>query len=71
MEHFGAPEIVLIVLAIVVMSFLFTVLPFWMIFKKAGYHPALSLLMLVPFVDIAMRFYLAFAEWPSLKQVQK
>jgi hypothetical protein len=44
------------------------IVPFWKIFKKAGFEPALSLLMLVPWVNIAMLFWLAFANWPALKK---
>lgn len=43
------------------------VVPFWRIFAKAGFHGALSLLMLVPFVNVIMIFVLAFSEWPALK----
>ena len=41
------------------------VLPFWQIFKKAGFSPWLSLLMLVPLVNLFMLYFLAFAAWPS------
>jgi len=42
--------------------------PYWKIFKKAGFAPALSLLMLVPMLNFIMLFFLAFAEWPALKR---
>lgn len=44
------------------------VVPFWFIFGKAGYTPWLSLLMIVPVVNVVMLYVLAFAEWPRLKQ---
>jgi hypothetical protein len=44
------------------------VVPYWFIFRKAGFHPALSLLMIIPFAGVIMRFFLAFADWPSLKK---
>jgi ATP/ADP translocase len=44
------------------------VLPFWQIFRKAGFPPALSLLMLVPFVSIIVLFVLAFSDWPALRR---
>uniref|UniRef100_A0A372IUZ6 Uncharacterized protein n=2 Tax=Paracidobacterium acidisoli TaxID=2303751 RepID=A0A372IUZ6_9BACT len=50
------PIFVLIVAVIVI-------LPFWMIWKKAGFTPWLSLLMFVPLVGIIMLYVLAFAEW--------
>lgn len=56
---------VIIVLNILV-GIVFTVFPFWTICKRAGLQPALSILSLVPFVNIAFLFYLAFTVWPSL-----
>ncbi|MCX6143077.1 MAG: hypothetical protein NTZ35_07645 [Ignavibacteriales bacterium] len=64
------PEIVLILLILLAGAVLL-VLPYWFIFRKAGFDPNLSLLMLIPLVNVAMLFYLAFAEWPILKQQQK
>ena len=42
------------------------VLPFWFIFGKAGHSQWLSLLMLVPLLNIGMLFYLAFSDCPAL-----
>jgi hypothetical protein len=39
------------------------VIPYWFIFKKAGFSPFLSILMLIPLVNIIMLFFLAFAQW--------
>ena len=36
--------------------------PFWMVFKKAGAHPALSILMLVPLLNVAAIYWVAFSE---------
>jgi hypothetical protein len=44
------------------------VVAFWRIFSKAGFPGALSLLMLVPFVNVAAVAFLGFASWPALKQ---
>lgn len=46
------------------MYLLILVVPFWFIFKKAGFTPWLSLLMMVPLVNIITFCYLAFAPWP-------
>ncbi len=62
----GAPEIILI-LFVVALSSIVWVIPFWFVFKKAGFVPPLSLLMLFPLINIVMLFYLAFAEWPALR----
>jgi hypothetical protein len=65
----GMAELVLI-LFVVCGAILLIVLPYWQIFRKAGFSPALSLLMIVPLVNFAMLYYLAFTEWPILKQQQ-
>ena len=51
--------------------FLIAVLPFWQIFKKAGFSPALSLLMLVPFVSVIVLFVVAFSDWPALRNAPR
>jgi hypothetical protein len=38
-------------------------IPYWFIFKKAGFSPFLGLLMFVPLVNIIMLYFLAFARW--------
>jgi hypothetical protein len=40
------------------------VIPFWKIFEKAGFPPALSLLMLVPIANLVAIYFVAFAPWP-------
>ncbi len=39
------------------------IIPFWQIFKKAGMGGALSLLMIIPLVNIIMIYVLAFSRW--------
>jgi hypothetical protein len=65
----GVAELVLI-FVVVCGAIVLVVVPYWHIFRKAGFGPALSLLMLVPLVNFAMLYYLAFTEWPILKQQQ-
>jgi hypothetical protein len=57
-----------LVLGILAVVGLVTLVPYWKIFKKAGFAPALSLLTLVPLVNVIVPFFLAFAEWPALKK---
>ncbi len=38
-------------------------IPYWMIWKKAGFSPWLSLLMILPLVNFVMLYVLAFSEW--------
>lgn len=37
---------------------------YWKIWSKAGFNGAWALLMLIPVVNVAAFFYLAFADWP-------
>lgn len=37
--------------------------PFWVIFKKAGFQPILSVLMLVPLVNLIVLYVVAFSAW--------
>jgi hypothetical protein len=46
------------------------VIAFWKIFAKAGYPGALGLLLLVPLVNLVMFFFLAFSDWPVLKELE-
>lgn len=40
------------------------VIPFWKICERVGHSPWLSLLVLIPLVNIIFIYYLAFGEWP-------
>jgi uncharacterized protein (DUF983 family) len=46
------------------------VVPFWFIFSKAGYAKWLSLLMVVPLVNVALLYFLAFSNWPSRRNAK-
>ncbi|HVT99236.1 MAG TPA: hypothetical protein VHE33_17150 [Acidobacteriaceae bacterium] len=39
------------------------IIPFWFIFKKAGFSPWLCLLLLLPVVNLVMLYVLAFTDW--------
>ena len=69
------PTEVIIILAIFgfvfVLALALTVLPFWMICKKAGFPGWYSLATLIPVLNILLLFFLAFADWPALQQVQR
>jgi hypothetical protein len=49
-------------LLIAVLAFV-VFLPYWQIFKKAGFSPWLSLLMVIPLVNLCALYYLGFARW--------
>ena len=38
---------------------------FWRIFEKAGYQGAWGLVSLIPFANIFVLGFLAYADWPS------
>ena len=71
MNNIGLSEILIILCVVVSIAVVVLLVPYWRIFKKAGFPPALSLLMVIPLVNIVMLYYLAFTEWPSLHQGQK
>jgi hypothetical protein len=58
----------LVIVGILPVVILLNVLPFWMICKKAGFAPALSLLMIVPIANVVLPFYIGFAEWPAQRR---
>ncbi|HEX6494993.1 MAG TPA: hypothetical protein VF018_05885 [Acidobacteriaceae bacterium] len=39
------------------------IIPFWMIFKKAGFTPWLALLLFIPLANIIILYVLAFSQW--------
>jgi len=51
-------------LVVGLVAFIVMMVPYWRIVSKAGYNGWLSLLMLVPLVNIVMLFVFAFSEWP-------
>ena len=70
MGSFGAPEL----FAVIVVGGIFCVLPIYKILCKAGFPWRFSLLMsltiLMPFVNLVLLFFLAFSEWPVLKELK-
>ena len=43
----------------------------WRIFDKTGYGGAMSLLMLLPIINLIMLLVLAFGEWPIQQEVRR
>lgn len=41
------------------------VIPFWRLCERAGFPGLVSLLILIPLVNLLFLYWLAFAEWPS------
>lgn len=64
LKSIGLPELLVIFVFVI-----FAIVPFWKIFSKAGYPGIMSLTMFVPFLNVLMLFFLAFGEWPVLKEL--
>jgi hypothetical protein len=41
------------------------IIPYWMIFKKAGFAPALSLLTAIPGINLIVLYVVAFSGWKT------
>ena len=42
------------------------IIPFWRICTRVGLSPWLSLLLIIPLVNLIFIYYLAFTDWPAL-----
>jgi len=62
MSSLGSPELILLALLVVI--------PFHKIFSKTGRSGWWALLMLVPLVNVVALYYLAYSDWPVLKELQ-
>lgn len=51
---------------LIVLSLLL-VWPMWRICMKAGFPGPLGLMAIVPLLNLGLLFFLAFAEWPALR----
>jgi hypothetical protein len=41
------------------------IIPYWVIFRKAGFAPALSILVGIPLVNLIVLYYVAFSDWKA------
>ena len=64
MRNIGVPELVIVLIGLFVAISIVRTFPWFFIYKKAGFHPAMGFLMFFPLVNIVMMFVLAFMEWP-------
>jgi hypothetical protein len=62
-QNIRGPEL----LILNIIWFVIGVIPFWRIFKRIGWNPALSLLALIPGAVIIMIYVVAFAKWKEPK----
>ena len=68
MRNIGLAELLVVFVAL--SGLLVYVIPFFFIFKKAGYSAWLGLLLFIPLVNLILLYVLAFAEWPVLRRTQ-
>jgi hypothetical protein len=69
MSDAGVGLIVLLVFCLV--SFILIGIPLWRICSRAGFHPALSLLTLIPYLGpLILAAILGFSDWPKFKQLR-
>lgn len=61
--HFNPALALFIIGPCILIGMIIVLVPYWFIFKKAGFHPALSLLMAIPLVQLIMLYVLAFSQW--------
>jgi len=50
-------------IAVLLIAPAIAILPYWRIFSRAGFSGWLSLLMLIPFVNLILLYVVAFSEW--------
>ncbi len=55
---FGLPWLIAVVIGVI---------PFWRICKRVGFSEWLSLLIIIPLVNIIFIYWLAFTDWPIQK----
>jgi heme/copper-type cytochrome/quinol oxidase subunit 2 len=55
---------------VIMVAVVLCVWAYWRIFTKAGYPGAMGIMMVIPFLNVIMLFFLAFSEWPVLKELK-
>jgi hypothetical protein len=53
----------------IVVALALIIIPYWLIFSKAGWAGAISLVMWIPVVNIIILWVFAFSGWPIRKRV--
>jgi uncharacterized membrane protein len=62
LQQYIAPFIGMIAIFALIM-WVIVIIPFWQIYKKAGFPPAIALLMIVPLANIITLYVVAFSQW--------
>jgi hypothetical protein len=64
------PFLPLVLIVFIGVLVLVAMIPWFFIYKKAGFHPAMGCLMFLPIVNLVMMFILAFIEWPIERELK-
>ena len=65
-QSFDPSHLAVFIIPMILFGLLFTVvavIPYWFIFKKAGFSPFLSILMFVPLANLVILYVVAFSQW--------
>ena len=60
--HAMSPLVICVGGSAALLAVVIVIVPFWIVFKKAGAHPALSILMVLPLLNIAAIYWVALSE---------
>jgi hypothetical protein len=73
MEHevAGAAGILLFVFIFLAAIVAIGIIPYWKIYQRTGQSGAMSLLQLIPLVNIIMLYVLAFGAWPLEEELKR
>lgn len=61
MNNVGVPGLFMLIVYVAII-----IVPFYQLWKRTGHNGWISLLMLIPVVNLIMLYVLAFKEWPAL-----
>ncbi len=64
----GSAGLALLQLIFFLIGMAIIVIPFWKIYSKAGFSKWLSLLMIVPLINLIVLYVVAFSAWPTQRQ---
>lgn len=64
LQQYIGPFVGLIVVFALIM-WVVIIIPFWQIYKKAGFPPAIAFLMIVPLANIITLYVVAFSQWKT------
>ena len=67
-EMQGGAGLALLQLIIFSIGAAIVIVPFWKIYSKAGFSKWLSLLMIVPLINLIVLYVVAFSPWPRQRQ---